>query len=62
MWKKIKDDQETPKISKSLNVMKQSKYFWDILHRCIGVPNVPIVYLIQENAAVPITKPYLVLR
>ena len=59
MWKKIKDDQEMPKISKSLNVMKQSKYFWDILHRCIGVPNVPIVYLIREYVVVPDATPDL---
>jgi hypothetical protein len=59
MDKKSKDEPETPKISKSLNIMKWSEAFRDILHRCIGVRNVPIVYVIRENAAVPAVEPPL---
>ncbi len=59
MDKKSKDEPETPKISKSLNIMKWSKAFRDILHRCIGVRNVPIVYVIREDAAVPAAVPTL---
>jgi hypothetical protein len=39
MDKKSKDEPEKPKISKSLNIMKWSEAFRDILHRCIGVRN-----------------------
>jgi hypothetical protein len=53
MDKKSKDEPGTPKISKSLNIMKWSEAFRGILHRCIGVRNVPIVYVIRESAAVP---------
>jgi hypothetical protein len=59
MDKKSKDEPETPKISKSLNIMKWSEAFRDILHRCIGVRNVPIVYVIREDAAVPAAVPTL---
>jgi hypothetical protein len=59
MDKKGKDEPETPKISKSLNIMKWSEAFRDILHRCIGVRNVPIVYVIREDAAVPAVVPAL---
>jgi hypothetical protein len=59
MDKKGKDEPETPKISKSLNIMKWSEAFRDILHRCIGVRNVPIVYVIREEAAVPAVVPAL---
>jgi hypothetical protein len=37
MDKKDRDEPKTPKISKSLNIMKWSEAFCDILHRCIGV-------------------------
>jgi hypothetical protein len=59
MDKKSKDEPETPKISKSLNIMKWSEAFRDILHRCIGVRNVPIIYVIREEAAVPAAVPAL---
>jgi hypothetical protein len=59
MDKKSKDEPETPKISKSLNIMKWSEAFCDILHRCIGVRNVPIVYVIRESAAMPAAVPPL---
>jgi hypothetical protein len=59
MDKKRKDEPETPKISKSLNIMKWSEAFRNILHRCIGVCNVPIVYVIREAAAVPAAVPPL---
>jgi hypothetical protein len=59
MDKKGKDEPETPKISKSLNTMKWSKAFCNILHRCIGVRNVPIIYVIREDAAVPAAAPAL---
>jgi hypothetical protein len=59
MDKKAKDEPETPKISKSLNIMKWSEAFRDILHRCIGVRNVPIVYVIREDADVPADAPAL---
>jgi hypothetical protein len=59
MDKKDKDEPDTPKISKSLNIMKWSESFRDILHRCIGVRNVPIVYVIRDEAAVPAAVPAL---
>ncbi len=59
MDKKSKDEPETPKISKSLNIMKWSEAFRDILHRCIGVCNVPIIYVIKEDTAVPAAFPVL---
>ena len=59
MDKKSKDDPETPKILKSLNIMKWSKSFCDILHICICVCGVPIVYVIREDAGVPTTCPAL---
>jgi hypothetical protein len=54
-----KDEPKTPKISKSLNIMKWSKAFREILHRCIGVHNIPIVYVIREEAPVPAAVPAL---
>jgi hypothetical protein len=59
MDKKDRDEPDTPKISKSLNIMKWSEAFRDILHRCIGVRNVPIVYVIREIAVVPVAIPAL---
>jgi hypothetical protein len=59
MDKKDKDEPDTPKISKSLNIMKWSESFRDILHRCIGLWNVPIVYVIRDEAAVPAAVPAL---
>ena len=59
MDKKSRDEPETPKISKSLNIMKWSEDFRDILHRCIGVRDVPIVYVIREEAEVPAAAPAL---
>ena len=57
--KKRKDETETPKIPKSLNILKWIKDFYEILHRCIGVHNVPIAYVIREDAAVPTIAPAL---
>ena len=59
MDKKSKDEPKTPKISKSLNIMKWSEAICDILHRCIGICNVPIVYVIRKEAAVPAAVPVL---
>jgi hypothetical protein len=59
MDKKDKDEPDTPKISKRLNIMKWSESFRDILHRCIGVRNVPIVYVIRDEAAMPAAVPAL---
>ena len=59
MDKKIKDDPETPKISKSLNIMKWRTYFRKNLHICIGVRNVPIFYVIRQDAATLATAPVL---
>jgi hypothetical protein len=59
MDKNGKDERKTPKISKSLNIMKWSEAFRDTLHRCIGVRNVPIVYVVREEAAVPAAVPAL---
>ena len=44
--KKRKDETETLKISKSLNIMKRSNDFCDILYRYILIQNVPIIYVI----------------
>jgi hypothetical protein len=59
MDKKSKDEPETPKISKSINIMEWSQAFCDILHRCIGVRIVPIVYVISVDAAVLVVVPTL---
>jgi hypothetical protein len=59
MDKKGKDEPETPNISKSLNIMKRSEAFHNILHRCIGVHNIPIIYVIREEVAVPAAVPAL---
>ena len=39
--------------------MKCSKAFQDILHRCIGTHDVPIVYVIRLDAAMTATIPSL---
>ena len=59
MDKKSKDDPETLKISKSLNIMKWSEAFREILYRCIGVHDIPIVYVIRYNKDVTATAPAL---
>jgi hypothetical protein len=59
MDKKGKDEPEMPKISESLNIMKWSEAFRNILHKCIGVRNLPIVYVIREEATVPADVPAL---
>ena len=55
--KKDKDEPETPKITKGLNVMKWGESFRDYLHRCVGVRMVPLVYVIREEADVPAECP-----
>ena len=55
--KKNKDEPETPKITKGLNVMKWGESFRDYLHRCVGVRMVPLVYVIREEADVPAECP-----
>ena len=53
MDKKSKDEIETPKISKSLNIMKWSEAFREHLHRWISIHDVPIISVIRENASMP---------
>ena len=42
--KAMKDqtDPDTPKITKALPVMKWAEAFRDVLHRCVGVRNIPL--------------------
>ena len=61
-WKALKDkkdgdEPDTPEIAKGLNIMKWSKSFRDILHRCIGVRMIPLAYVIRELEA-PLRSPH----
>ena len=51
--KKDGDEPETPKIAKRLNIMKWSESFRNILHLCIGVRMISLVYVIRELETPP---------
>ena len=48
--KALKDETkpDTPRISKALPVMKWAEAFRDIMHRCVGVRDIPLAYVIRE--------------
>ena len=46
---KKRDDPETPKISKSLPIMRWAESFRDILHRVLGVRTIPLAYVIRPD-------------
>ena len=50
--RKEKDPPETPKISKSLVVMKWAEAFPDFLHRVVGARTIPLNYVIRPTVAV----------
>ena len=51
---KSQDEPDTPKISpRSLPVMKWIEAFRDVLHRCLGVRNIPLSYVIRETETPP---------
>ena len=61
-WKVLKeckeaDDQDVPKISKSLPIMKWTEAFQDYLHRTIGVRTIPLAYITRETIDVPAVPP-----
>ena len=53
MDRKEEDEPDTPVISKELPVMQWVESFRDYLQRCIGVRNIPLVYVIRPDVAVP---------
>jgi len=59
--KAMKDqtDPDTPKITKALPVMKWAEAFRDVLHRCVGVRNIPLAYVIRAEDVVPVAPPAL---
>ena len=50
--RKDEDQPETPKISKSLPVMKWTESFQDFLSRVVGIRKIPLSYVIRADAAV----------
>ena len=63
-WKALKAKQagdvpDTPKITKSLPVIKWAESFKDFLSRVIGVRTIPLSYIIRENVEVPADAPNL---
>ena len=57
-WKAITDrrseeDPDTPVISKALPIIRWTEAFCDHLHRCIGVRNIPLAYVIRDDPEVP---------
>jgi hypothetical protein len=51
--RKLKDNPETPKISKSLPVVKWTKAFYDFLNRVIGTRTISLAYVVHDEVAVP---------
>ena len=55
---KTGDEPDTPKITKTLPIMKWVESFTDHLNRCIGVRKVPLSYVIRSSAAAdPVCPP-----
>ena len=52
MERRQDNDPETPKISKALPIIRWTEAFRDHLHRCIGVQNIPLVYVVREDIGV----------
>ena len=63
-WKALKDkkeaaEPETPKITKTLTIMRWSEAFRDALYQCVGVRTIPLVYVIRDDPSVPPAVPAL---
>jgi len=63
-WKSLKDrkdesDPDTPKITKTLTVIKWTEAFADFLNRVIGTGTIPLSYVIRDEEAVPAAAPPL---
>jgi hypothetical protein len=54
---KSNEDQEVPKISKSLVIIKWTEAFDDFLHRKIGTRTIPLAYVTRATAEVPAACP-----
>jgi hypothetical protein len=50
---KLEDNPETPKISKSLPVVKWTEAFYDFLHPVIGTRTISLAYVVCDEVAVP---------
>jgi hypothetical protein len=63
-WKSLKDRKEesapaTPKITKTLDVMKWTESFADFLNRVIGMRTIPLSYVTRQDGDVPNAAPAL---
>jgi hypothetical protein len=61
-WKALKnckddDTPNTPKITKTLPIMKWTEAFTDFIQQVIGVQMIPLSYVIRENVEVPAVLP-----
>jgi len=56
---KDETEPDTPRISKALPVMKWAEAFRDVLHRCVGVRDIPLAYVIRELEVPPVALPPL---
>ena len=57
--KRQADDPDTPKVTKALPIMRWAEAFRDHLFRCVGIRNIPLAYVVREDAAVPAVCPPL---
>lgn len=51
--RKSKDKPETPKISRTLPVVKWTEAFHDYLHRVVGTRTIPLAYVVRSEVNVP---------
>ena len=60
-WKALKDrkDEDVPKITKALPIIKWTESFQDFLNRVIGARMIPLAYVIRINLQVPGPAPTL---
>ena len=62
-WKALKqrmeDEIDTPRVTKTLPVLKWMEAFTDFLHRKIGIGTIPLAYVIRENVVPTATAPPL---
>ena len=57
--RRVNDDPEVPKISKSLPIIKWVEAFRDYCHRKVGMRTIPRAYIIRDNVNVPADAPAL---
>ena len=53
------DDPDTPKVTKALPIMRWAEAFRDHLFRCVGIQDIPLAYVVQEDSALAPTCPPL---